>query len=498
MEREGLQTDSIENRRRVISEKLDPQTKSKLGQFFTPRPIAQFMASLFKLSEMENVSLLDAGAGIGSLSAAFLNSAIKNEVQKISLTAFEIDTKLENHLYDTFSACAKHFTKIGYDLTYQIINQDFIEKSVLDLCQNSFQKYDCAILNPPYHKINSKSKHRKLLRAVKIETVNLYSAFLALAIKHLKLNGQLVAIVPRSFCNGPYYKGFRSFMLSTTAISQIHLFESRSKAFGEDGVLQENIIIALKKGDDQGDVVISTSKDGSFQDYREWKVPFQEIVKSKDNEQFIHVPYHSGRADLTKSKNVFFTLEELGCKVSTGPVVDFRSKEFLHKMPGENTAPLIYPAHFNGWIINYPLEDFRKYNAIEVNDRTKRQLFPAGYYTVVRRFSSKEEKRRIVARVIRPEDLNNEYVGFENHLNVFHINKKGLPMNLAFGLAAYLNSRQVDEYFRLFSGHTQVNATDLRLLQYPSKESLMKLGAWACKQNDYDSESVDEKIAQIL
>lgn len=34
----------------------------------------------------------------------------------------------------------------------------------------------------------------------------------------------------------------------------------------------------------------------------------------------------------------------------------------------------------------------------------------------------------------------------------------------------------VDEYFRQFSGHTQVNATDLRNLKYPSLSQLMAMG----------------------
>ena len=44
------------------------------------------------------------------------------------------------------------------------------------------------------------------------------------------------------------------------------------------------------------------------------------------------------------------------------------------------------------------------------------------------------------------------------------------------GLAVYLNSTLVDLYFRQFSGHTQVNATDLRMLRYPDLESLTLLG----------------------
>jgi adenine-specific DNA-methyltransferase len=68
-------------------------------------------------------------------------------------------------------------------------------------------------------------------------------------------------------------------------------------------------------------------------------------------------------------------------------------------------------------------------------------------------------------------------VGFENHLNVYHRDSAGLPMELARGLALFLNSTLVDSYFRQFNGHTQVNATDLRMLQYPDQEVLETLGA---------------------
>jgi adenine-specific DNA-methyltransferase len=49
-------------------------------------------------------------------------------------------------------------------------------------------------------------------------------------------------------------------------------------------------------------------------------------------------------------------------------------------------------------------------------------------------------------------------------------------MDLAKGLAAYLNSTLVDIYFRQFNGHTQVNATDLRNMRYPARAELESLG----------------------
>jgi len=118
----------------------------------------------------------------------------------------------------------------------------------------------------------------------------------------------------------------------------------------------------------------------------------------------------------------------------------------------------------------------KKPNAILCNEETQKWLYPNGFYTVVRRFSSKEERRRIVASVVDPAVFDEaKYLGLENHLNVFHCDKKPLSEKLARGLAVFLNSTAVDDNFRRFSGHTQVNATDLKLMKYPSSLSGLKL-----------------------
>src|SRR6266404_3328549 len=72
-----------------------------------------------------------------------------------------------------------------------------------DLFGASKTPFNAAILNPRYRKTNSDSHKRRLLREAGIETSNLYTGFLALANNLLCEDGKLVAICPRSFCNGP-------------------------------------------------------------------------------------------------------------------------------------------------------------------------------------------------------------------------------------------------------------------------------------------------------
>jgi adenine-specific DNA-methyltransferase len=163
-----------------------------------------------------------------------------------------------------------------------------------------------------------------------------------------------------------------------------------------------------------------------------------------------------------------------------------------------NTVPLLYPAHFNRNGSEWPKPDIKKPNAIHRNHETEKWLLPNDFYCVVRRFSSKEEKRRVVATVVNPVDFpGTPLLGFENHLNVFHANKQGLPKTLAYGLMVFLNTTAVDDYFRTFNGHTQVNATDLKQIKYPSREVLISFGEWALEQTELTQKMIDEKLETI-
>lgn len=437
----------------------------------------------------------DPGAGIGSLLGAFLDrwAAGGFAFHQVQVAAYEIDAKLRAHLSRTL---AEYQSQLDIDVS--VLPGDFIQQAV-KLILESALGFTHAILNPPYKKINSASHHRLLLRQVGIETVNLYSAFAALTIKLMRPGGQIVAIMPRSFCNGPYYRPFRELILAKTAIKHMHLFAARNRAFKDDDVLQENIIILLERDALQGSVTVSTSADDSFTDMEINVYPFNRIVFPDDRESFIHVPTSPERNHFETSPAIRCSLGDLGLEVSTGPVVDFRLRPHVRQMPERGTVPLLYPGHFSGQAIDWPKPGSKKPNAILRNAETEKWLYPNGCYVVVRRFSSKEEKRRVMASVVCPDAFKNSpMLGFENHLNVFHSGKKGIPEDLARGLAVFLNSTALDEQFRLFSGHTQVNATDLRLLKYLSREPLTRLGVWAKAQGELTQRKIDQKIESLL
>ena len=488
-----IQMDDLDIKRKELSKTTPKQIKNALSQYLTPCSIADLMASMFDVSNMRDCSILDPGAGVGVLANALARHILQIDNSHISsITAVELDERL---IYD-LSRILKHIECNDIN----IIQGDFLEKALEWIQFAPNKRFSHIILNPPYKKISTSSIQRKLLRSAGIETVNLYSGFVGLCIMLLKKQGELVAIIPRSFCNGPYYKPFRKIILKNTQIKQIHLFGSRRKNFSDDNVLQENVIIRIQKESPCiHKVKISHSTDSSLYDYVEDMYSSEDIVNTDDPEFFIRIPDHISQEASFQESNIHSTLQSLSLSVSTGPIVDFRTRQYLSQNPQDGTVPLIYPMHLQMTKCIWPQASAKKPNSIFSNIETQKMLFPCGYYCVVKRFSSKEEKRRIFASVISPDDFcETKFLGFENHLNIFHHEKQGLDKDIAFGLMVFLNSDWVDRYFRTFNGHTQVNATDLRQMYYPTINELRKLGCWAQQQRILSIELIDQHVEKTL
>lgn len=479
--------------------KLDEKLRGKLGQFMSSSSVSSLLANMFE-NFSGDLRVLDAGSGVGSLTAALVNRAVQDNASSIHSTCYEVSEVMIEHLMDTLQHCSDLCLKNNVAWSSDIIKKDYIESAVSELITDAYKpKFNRIILNPPYLKIAAKGTERALLREAGIETGNLYSAFVSLAIKQLEDGGELVAITPRSFCNGPYFKHFRQLILNNCSINKIHVFNSRKSAFKTDKVLQENVIYHLTKGKAQRkQVIITSSSCAEDPNPIEYKVDFKDIVNPDNPEQFIHIITDENEREIAKKAGGLpCSIQDLGIQASTGKVVDFRTRENLCDVPVDGSVPLIFPQHLQKCQIEWPIVGAKKPNALLNNKSTANLLIPNGTYVLTRRLSSKEEKRRIVASIYTA-DINShvDVVAFENKTNYFHSDGQPLDMKLAIGLWAFLNSSLVDKYFRQMNGHTQVNATDLRTLRYPTKEQLESIYEQV-DVNDFNQVDVDNVIDRI-
>jgi adenine-specific DNA-methyltransferase len=475
---------TLDDVRRSLNGSTSRRERSTIGQFLTPVSIARFMASLFPYWG-ETVRILDPGAGAGVLFAACVDRLVSRRPESLAIevVAYESDLHILPELRRTMERCERTCKEAGIPFRGEIRAEDYVAAAIDQTDERLFapqgELFTHAILNPPYKKINGQSSTRRSLNSAGVEASNLYAAFVWLTARMLRAGGELVAITPRSFCNGPYFRKFRLGLLDMMSPRAIHVFESRKKAFAEDEVLQENIIYhAVRESQKPTHVQISSSEGVDFDAATIRLVPYEHVILPGDPDAFVHI-VTDGADDLVIDKMKAFatSLNELRLEVSTGRVVDFRAQEYLRLRPDRGTVPLVYAHHFHEGFVRWPSESGKKPNAIVLADRTSDLMAVSGYYVLTRRFSAKEERRRVVAAVYDPQRIETPLVGFENHLNYFHAKGKGLSENLAKGLALYLNSSLFDRLFRLFSGHTQVNATDLRKMRYPSLAQLMRLGA---------------------
>lgn len=485
--------------------------RKKYAQYFTPIAVSTFLSSLVLPIEKEKIRILEPGAGTGILSVSLVHHVLSTgtKVKRIELIAVEIDSALNEFLRATLDECKNYCDKNNVKFNYEVMNRDFFELGYEEI-QNSKQGnfffakntklglFDIIILNPPYKKIGSASLSRKILNYLGEGTTNAYTAFLSLSSYLLEPAGQIIGITPRSFCNGSYYKRFRLSFFSKLFFHKIHTYTRRDKAFDEDGVLQENMLFVVSPQRPPGNMVtVTTSEAPEDNTNQTINVSHHLVIIPKDENKIVHIITNEYSIKiLEKIATIPNKLSDIEISVSTGKVVDFRVSEQLTKNTTINSTALFYPFHFSDGVIVWPRYSQKKNESIFINNKTKELLVKSGYYTFCKRFSSKEEKKRIVAAFYDASKYNFDLIGIENHINYFHMNNDPLKREVALGLTIYLNSSLVDQYFRLFNGHTQVNAEDLRYIPIPDIDQLIQIGSYY--ESIPDQDDIDSLIEKEL
>jgi len=480
------------------------------GQFFTPPSICRFMARLMTFPDGE-FRLLDPGAGVGALTAAVCGEFCRlKSSRRLEVHLFENDPRAVDLLAENLRLCRRAVESAGHTMEYFIHATDFVEavgrefdkSRCLFHTDGDLGRFDGVILNPPYFKIAKDSLHARLMASIVHGQPNIYAIFLALAAHLLRPEGELVAITPRSFCNGLYFRGFRKWFLQRMSLEHLHLFESRTETFQGAGILQESIVTLARRSTVQSPVIkVSTSASGHVGESLPHRaVSAANVIDDATHDFLIRIPVSRIDADVMEMIESLPTrFAETGLRISTGPVVMFRAKEFLVEEPhGRDTVPLLLPHNVKPFDTIWPVQKQRKPAAFRVCSASDRLLLPTRNYVLLKRFSAKEERRRLTAGCFVASRQSHDNVAVENHLNYIYHESRDLSENEVFGIAALLNSSLYDRYFRLLSGSTQVNATEMRTIKFPPLNLVEVLGKHVVRTLPLSETELDMRVSEML
>lgn len=454
------------------TQKLPREEQKVLGQFMTPPKVASFMAQrCLPLENLQKIRLLDPAAGAGILAAAVVEELLtrSHRPTRIEVTLYELDERLLSSLRNLATRMRKQAKECNVELSVSIRHEDFLLSSI---AAANKPVADIIIANPPYFKLSASDPRALTHQYAVYGQPNIYGLFMAACAGLLSDSGRWCFITPRSWTNGLYFAAVRRHLFRYLHIDIMHVFESRRDHFTDDEVLQEAMITwATPQAHPRTEVIVSSSN-GSHDLAQAYlnRLPINQVI-SQDDAQMIALPLNTSMGTMAQWPS---TLDAYGLKVSTGPVVAFRAAKNTSEKASRKSVPLLWMQHIERMNIRWPINKKREH--IIANGQTAWMLVPSTNLVVMRRFSPKEDERRITAAPFLASSLPGAMLGLENHTNYIYRPGGELTTEEARGLAAFLNCRIVDQYLRMSAGNTQINATDLRKMPLPPLNLLIAIG----------------------
>ena len=490
----------VKNTKQFLEE-MPKSKRKKKGQFFTSYETAVFMASLFDLSILpEQVVILDPGAGSGILSAALLERLCASDrFSNIHLVCYDTDEEIQTLLLKNLEIMAE-LSSVPVD--FEIRTDNYILSQQDDFGETCFasdnpQKYDLIIGNPPYLRVIRNDPCAMAMPSVVHGAPNMYFLFAAMSLFNLKEDRELVYIIPRSWTSGAYFEKFRKYLLTYGSLMHIHLFVSRDKVFNEESVLQETMIIKVKKTTQPVDAIIisSSRSNNDFENIVSQSVPYSTVVSGAAS--FVYLP--TGQEELKVLQTIGrykMTLPDIGLRMRTGIVVDFRQWEDLRKGPGEHIVPLFYAQHIKNGRVNHEPSG-KDYDWI--TDEKPGLIQKNKNYVFCKRFTAKEERRRLQCGIYLASDFPDyPFIGTQNKINyVDWIDERDTALETVYGIYALLNSTIFDVYYRILNGSTQVNSTEVNTIPVPPVELINEIGSQLIKADDLSTEICDRIVMEV-
>lgn len=494
------------------------QRRKAQGLYLTSVGVAEYMAGRIE-ARAQRLRLLDPAAGAGVLCCAVVEALVNLAAEEagtkpahVEIVAHEADDGLLAPLHAVLAYLTEWARHRGLAVAVDVSGEDFLRACSVGSGANVAlfgtdppSPFDVVVANPPYFKIARDDPRAQALAEIVHGQPNIYAFFMAVAARLLRPDGKFVFITPRSFASGPYFRKFRGAFFRLIQPTEVHVFRSRRDAFRRDDVLQENVILCGVRRDrwaqaaDAAQLLV-TSSDGKDDMGQPGKciVPMRRALDLSSADKVLRLPTCDADEAVVELVDAWpSNLQAFGLNISTGPVVPFRATKYIcdaGEVP-ETHAPLLWMNHVQPLRTTWPLARHKpEYIA---HEDTGALLLPNKNYVLIRRFSAKEEPRRLTAAPYLANALRTPVVGLENHLNYIHRLGGDLTEDEAWGLATLYSSRLLDRYFRTINGNTQVSATELRAMPLPAHDVLVNLGR-QIKQLPDPLATLDQYVSRSL
>jgi adenine-specific DNA-methyltransferase len=465
----------------VYTSILSDDKRSGQGIFYTPPSLTNRLLQITEEAGVDwrTAKVVDPACGGG----AFLTPVALRMMQALSdQQPLDIIKHIETHLsgfeIDPFGAW---LTQVFVEVSLKTIMRkaDYRISSLVRVC-NSLEivaevpnKFDLVIGNPPYGKVKLSDSIRARFKESLFGHPNYYGLFTHLATDLVKVGGVIGFLTPTSFLSGEYFKNLRLLLRKHSNPVEIDFVSFRKGVF--DDVLQETML-AVYKNDGMSAGLVKVNQITTLPESELTVLKAGAYKLSKD----LSAPWILPRTPLQMQpvkamKRMQSKLKDWGYKVSTGPLVWNRHKKQLCKKSTKDCYPIIWAEAItrNGdFILRAEKKNHLPYFKFLAGDDCLLINKPC---ILLQRTTAKEQDKRLIAAALPAELLEQKKgVVVENHLNmILPIGES--PAVTAKALAAFLNSKAVNDAFRCISGSVAVSAYELESLPLPKATVLKSL-----------------------
>jgi adenine-specific DNA-methyltransferase len=192
--------------------------RKRFAQFFTPYPLAKFMADWIT-NNPKCKTILDPALGLGIFVRAILEDS---NGKPYCIKGYETDNVI----------LEKARLLIDDDETI-LLNKDY-------MFNDWGNKYDGIIANPPYLKFHDYSHKDEILKEFHSRLgltltgfTNIYTLFLLKSIHQLNQNGRAAYLIPSEFLNSDYGKNVKKYLIKNKSLKYIIIFDFNEKVFDD-------------------------------------------------------------------------------------------------------------------------------------------------------------------------------------------------------------------------------------------------------------------------